>query len=132
MAATVEVLSVGVMVEVVLAVVVIAAVTVAAATSVAVDVTSNAAVTEALVMVVMTASLAVLAGRDEGDDGIRFQLLLSSSDSSTVTEATGGDVPDTMLVVAVSAAAGYVLLRESAGLAEALMVVEAAMASGVE
>jgi len=37
-----------------------------------------------------------------------------------------------MLVVAVSETAGYVLLRASAGLAEALMVVEAAMASGIE
>jgi len=42
----------------------------------------------------------------------------------------GDDVSDTMLVVAVSAAAGYVLLRALAGLA--LMVVEATMASGVE
>lgn len=134
-AATVEVLAVGVMVEVVLAVVVMAAVTVAAsaafaaATSVAVDVTSKAAVTEAMVMVAGAASLAVLAGREDGDDGMRFQLLVSSSDSSTATD--GDDVSDTMLVVAVSVAAENVPLL-SAGLVEALMVVEAAMGSGVE
>jgi len=134
--ATVDVISVGLMVEIVLAVLVIAAVAVSAAlvaaTSVAVDVTSNAVVTVALVMVSGVASLEILAGMDDGDDEMRFQLLVSSFDSSIVTESMSDDVSDTILVVAISAVVGYVLFRALAGLAEVLMVVEAALASGVK
>lgn len=137
MEGTVDVLLVGLMVEMVLVIVVIAATLAASAplataTSVAVDVTSNAVVTVALVMVAGAALLAILAGMNDGDDGMTFQFLVSSSDSSTVTEATGDDVSDTILVVAVSAVVGYVLLRALAGLAEALMVVEAALSSSVK
>lgn len=136
MAASVEVLAVVVMVEVVLVVVVSAAATVdvsalfEAAKLVAVDVTSNAVVTEALVVVAGAALLAVLVDRDDGDDGMRFQWLVSSPE----TETTGDDVSDTVfVVVVVSASAGYVLLLSaSAGPTGVLIVLKAAMANGVE
>lgn len=135
-AASVEVLAVVVMVEVVLVVVVSAAVTVEVSASfdaaklVVVDVTSNAVVMEALVVVAGATLLAVLVGRDDGDDGMRFQWLVSSPE----TEATSDDLSDTVfVVVVVSASAGYVLLLSaSAGPTEVLIVLKAAMASGVE
>lgn len=118
----------------VLAVVVIAAATVvvsvatfAAAISVAEDVMSNGVT---LALVTETSSPVVFSGRDDDDDEIRFQLWMSSSDWSKATAV--GDMPDTVLEVAVSAAAYVLLLRASAGLTEALMLVELATVGRVE
>lgn len=125
-AAKVVVLAALVLAVVVIAVVVSVA-TFAAAISVAEDVMSNGVT---LALVTETSSPVVFSGRDDDDDEIRFQLWMSSSDWSKATAV--GDMPDTVLEVAVSAAAYVLLLRASAGLTEALMLVELATVGRVE
>lgn len=127
----VEAAKVVVLAALVLAVVVIVAATVvvsvamfAAAISVAEDVMSNG------VTLAETSSPVVFSGRDDDDDEMRFQFWMSSSDWSKATAV--GDMPDTVLVVAVSAAEYVLLLRAFAGLAEALMVVELITVGRVE